>query len=244
MSVLDGDGQGLLYLTGGINKGTESSMSRSTRELDDLFLFSIREQLTRNSKLSDVQVDLTDIQVDLKEQHIDTFAKLSSMHDDIKTDLSKFKDGTDVRLSKISKLLSRLNRNVTDVKSMFLIFSSDSSGYDFSTKQWDPSLSPTWVGNATGSVPPWNQKQYKYCQPLFDGWSDLRNQMRAGSLVLFTGGLGLLMIEDEYEAWVCPRGDPCALGGDRFFCYVYNEQTAKFVPWDQHFNLNLFPPMK
>ena len=31
-----------------------------------------------------------------------------------------------------------------------------------------------------------------------------------------------------------------ALGGDYFFCYVFDEATNFFVPWDQNFNLNLF----
>jgi hypothetical protein len=47
MAVLDGDGQGTLYLTGGVNKETDASMSRSTRELDDLFLFQLRDPFFR-----------------------------------------------------------------------------------------------------------------------------------------------------------------------------------------------------
>ena len=39
---------------------------------------------------------------------------------------------------------------------------------------------------------------------------------------------------------MCVRDDACALGGDYFFCYVFDEDTNLFVPWDQNFNLNLF----
>ena len=68
----------------------------------------------------------------------------------------------------------------------------------------------------------------------------MRRQIKAGSLRVFTGGLGGLMVEGEYEVWVCAHKDPCALAGDFFFCYVFQERTQEFVSWDQHFNLQLF----
>ena len=43
-----------------------------------------------------------------------------------------------------------------------------------------------------------------------------------------------------YAAWICVRDDICSLGGDWYFCYVFEESIEKFVPWDQHFNLKLF----
>ena len=55
-----------------------------------------------------------------------------------------------------------------------------------------------------------------------------------------TGGLGKLMVPGEYESWVCVTDDPCALGGDFFFCYTYNEASKVFVPWEQHSKLKLF----
>ena len=99
--------------------------------------------------------------------------------------------------------------------------------------------SPTFETRPEG-FPPWNQSQYKYCQPLFDSWRDMRRQIKAGSLKVITGGLGRLIVEGEYEVWVCAHKDPCALGGDFFFCYVFQEKTHKFVPWDQHYMLHLF----
>ena len=115
----------------------------------------------------------------------------------------------------------------------------DGSTTRSSTQEWYPSMSPTWLPD-TSSVPPWNQLQYKFCQPLFDSWADMRRRLDEGSLVIKTGGLGKLMVLEEYEAWVCVRDDACALGGDDFFCYVFNEATSVFVPWDQNSKLKLF----
>ena len=46
MSILDSDGQGFLYLSGGIHK-TEDASSLPTQELDDLFLFQLRDPFFR-----------------------------------------------------------------------------------------------------------------------------------------------------------------------------------------------------
>ena len=100
-------------------------------------------------------------------------------------------------------------------------------------------MSPTWVPD-TSSVSPWNQLQYKSCQPLFDSWADMRRRLDEGSLVIKTGGLGKLTVPGEYESWVCVHDDACALGTDDFFCYVFNEATSLFVPWDQNSKLKLF----
>ena len=100
-----------------------------------------------------------------------------------------------------------------------------------------PKLSVSTVG-----FPPWGQPQYRHCQPVFDSWTDMRMQRREGSVVVKTGGLGDLMIDGEYETWTCVYDDACGLGGDYFFCYVFQEQLQQFVPWDQHFNLRLFQP--
>lgn len=108
-----------------------------------------------------------------------------------------------------------------------------------SSPTWDYHSSPTFTTRSEG-IPPWNQSQYKYCQPLFDSWRDMRQEMKTGSLRVFKGGLGGLLVEGEYEVWVCAHKDPCALGGDFFFCYVFQEKTHEFVPWDQHYNLHLF----
>ena len=60
-----------------------------------------------------------------------------------------------------------------------------------------------------------------------------------------TGGLGNLSVVNEsgdYQVWVCVLDDACSLGGDYFFCYVFEENTRRFVPWDENLRLNLFSP--
>ena len=145
------------------------------------------------------------------------------------------------RLDKVSKVMkksvSALNQSCA--AGTMRTNGDDGSSTRSSTQEWYPSMSPTWLPD-TSSVPPWNQLQYKSCQPLFDSWADMRRRLDEGSLVIKTGGLGKLMVLEEYESWVCVRDDACALGGDDFFCYVFNEATSLFVPWDQNSKLKLF----
>lgn len=127
----------------------------------------------------------------------------------------------DRRLEDISETLSALSKNLTRVQTEFS----------------SPLNSPN-----SGGIPPWNQAQYRYCQPAFDSWEDMRTRRRDGSLTVKAGGLGNLMVAGEYEAWVCVHDDACGLAGDYFFCYIFEETTSSFVPWDQHYNLRLFQP--
>ena len=108
---------------------------------------------------------------------------------------------------------------------------------------WDHTSSPTWVPGSS-DVPRWNQTQYKRCQPVFASWQEMRHQIKAGSVKVKIGGLGKLIIPSEYESWMCVHDDACSLGGDWYFCYVFEESIKKFVPWDQHFNLELFQSRK
>ena len=141
--------------------------------------------------------------------------------------------------SKIITKLDKLSKKVSELNQSCGIWTNGNSAVSPSTPGWDPSMSPTWLPG-TSSVPPWNQLQYKFCQPVFDSWADMRRRADEGSLVIKTGGLGKLMVLGKYESWVCVRDDACALAGDYFFCYVFDEDTNLFVPWDQNFNLNLF----
>ena len=47
MAILDNDGEGKLYLTGGVHKGTDVALSSSAWELDDLFVFQLRDPFFR-----------------------------------------------------------------------------------------------------------------------------------------------------------------------------------------------------
>jgi len=138
-------------------------------------------------------------------------------------------------MTKMSKTLSMLKSNITEMKQCACAGGSPSSP----TTSWDHMKSPTWTPSSN-DIPAWNQSQYKHCQPVFNSWQDLRKGFQAGSLMARTGGLGNLLILNEYESWICVLNDLCSLGGDFYFCYVFQETTGKFVAWDQHYNLNLF----
>ncbi len=70
------------------------------------------------------------------------------------------------------------------------------------------------------------------------GWRDLRQQWHQWGVV--TGGLGKLLVEDEWEVWVCGNRGLCE-GGDEMLgggavdtdavCFVYSERHRLFVPW-------------
>jgi len=57
--------------------------------------------------------------------------------------------------------------------------------------------------------------------------------------VMETGGLGNLMKEYEWEAWVCGAQLPCALQAQDWVCYTYNEKYEVFVPWGYNLELGL-----
>ncbi len=153
--------------------------------------------------------------------------------------LKEAQSNANIKLDKVSKELSKTLSSFNQSCATGTMQTTDDAGCYPSTPVWDPSMSPTWLPD-TSSVPPWNQLQYKSCQPLFDSWADMRRRLDEGSLVIKTGGLSKLMVPEEYESWVCVHDDACALGGDDFFCYVFNEATSLFVPWDQNSKLKLF----
>ena len=39
-----------------------------------------------------------------------------------------------------------------------------------------------------------------------------------------------MMIEDEYEVWICLSDNMCTQGMDSF-CYIYNEKLQVYEPW-------------
>ena len=56
----------------------------------------------------------------------------------------------------------------------------------------------------------------------------MRQQYKAGSLQSRTGGLGNLLIVNKYESWVCVLDDMCPLGGDYYFCYVFQVASTGY----------------
>ena len=66
-------------------------------------------------------------------------------------------------------------------------------------------------------------------------WEDVR-ELKG---VMVTGGLGDLLVADEWEAWVCGAQLPCALERRDWVCFSYNEVHRVFVPWGCNRQLDL-----
>ena len=69
--------------------------------------------------------------------------------------------------------------------------------------------------------------------------------MRPGARVAFaaaasTGGLGKLLVLDEFEAWLCSTLSSCggAGGAGGAVCFTFSEAREVFVPWGFARDLN------
>ena len=62
-------------------------------------------------------------------------------------------------------------------------------------------------------------------------WRQLVDAMALGSPRWTTGGLGSLMVTDQWEVWLCDQHAPCLPDGDACVCFVYSEQHQLFLPW-------------
>ena len=80
-------------------------------------------------------------------------------------------------------------------------------------------------------VPPKLQPQAAVAHCTFDlSWEELLEHEDR----LTTGGLGKLMIEEQFEVWVCDSAPPCLAGAGQtgaVVCYTYSEEYSIFVPW-------------
>jgi len=74
----------------------------------------------------------------------------------------------------------------------------------------------------------------------------LAYERKGANPAFVTGGLGPLMTKDKFEVWVCLRGHPCLLEAGvnpapaDLMCFVYDEASRRFIPWDKQSSLNLF----
>jgi len=83
------------------------------------------------------------------------------------------------------------------------------------------------------------EPRFKRCRLPWT-WDDLYAGHHNGSITYYQGSLGMLRVTGRFETWVCLKGDPCANDlTDTFFCYVYEEQERKFVPWGPNVVLRL-----
>ena len=119
--------------------------------------------------------------------------------------------------------------------------------------QWSPTRSvspddcmaiPTpSVSEACPKVPVhhFNEPQFQRCQTPFT-WDNLIEGYKEHTVTYKTGDLGMRAVPGIFESWACVHGDPCATDLiDGFFCYVYHEQEARFVPWGPNTVLRLLP---
>ena len=201
--------------------GTESGAA-FTSGTDSTNVVNIGQILNENH----IHVDINDLLLQ------DVATKFQILRDE--------QSNTNTKLDKVRKVLNK-TMSALNQSCATGMMRTNGDCCTSSPLHWDPSMSPTWLPDSS-TVPPWNQLQYKSCQPLFDSWADMRRRLDEGSLVVKTGGLGKLMVPEQFESWVCVRDDACALGGDYFFCYVFNEVTRLFVAWDQNSKLKLFRP--
>ncbi len=71
-------------------------------------------------------------------------------------------------------------------------------------------------------------------------WPQISEQLRSNRAWAAYGGLGKLMEAGRFETWLCVREHECCISGEvPHFCFVYDEQTKAFVPWDAAVNLGL-----
>ncbi len=84
--------------------------------------------------------------------------------------------------------------------------------------------------------------EYSSCT-LQDTWPQITEKLRVDPQCMTTGGLGRLMERGHFEIWVCERDNECSTpdldGLVVPFCFVYNEVSQVFVPWDNAAHLGL-----
>jgi len=93
----------------------------------------------------------------------------------------------------------------------------------------------TWNQNTQCCRPPWATDS---ACTLDLTWEEIAEKLTNKTINLKTGGLGTSMINGQVEVWLCVFNHTCDDGGS--FCFVYDEQQAKFVAWGANSQLNLF----
>merc|ERR1711998_543204 len=63
-------------------------------------------------------------------------------------------------------------------------------------------------------------------------WDDLiLNEFPTRNTDFKTGGLGRLMVKDNFEVWLCEKNHTCVNDSEDFFCFTYDERNGVFYPW-------------
>ena len=88
----------------------------------------------------------------------------------------------------------------------------------------------------------WGQDQRYLSCSLPMKWGEILKARFTNCSVSFkTGGLGNLLVKESFESWLCLYDHPCASNykHDPYFCFVYDEQMMRFVPWGENAELQL-----
>ena len=123
----------------------------------------------------------------------------------------------------------------------------------WTSKGWCPPSSA--VGSSTS--PCWDSiisDLFPICRETRT-WRQLRKASRGQ---VMTGGLGKKMISHHIEVWVCVKKPECisqlrvsanlshlvgdSLGDEDYMCFVFSEDTGKFIPWAANSMVHLVKP--
>ena len=86
----------------------------------------------------------------------------------------------------------------------------------------------------------WGSAEYVHCQQPFN-WKELVYGYKESRVRFKSDGLGDLLEPGGHEVWVCLHDHYCAVQGDPWFCFVFDEATQGFSPWGPNSQLQLIP---
>ncbi|EKX50957.1 hypothetical protein GUITHDRAFT_103539 [Guillardia theta CCMP2712] len=100
-----------------------------------------------------------------------------------------------------------------------------------------------WMAMLNSSTYPflWGEDpSYRNCSLPYT-WEEIAiPALKTCSVQYKMGGLGLLMT-DQFQVWICVKDHPCALSASNpYFCFVYDEDKERFIPWGSNSKLQLF----
>ncbi len=69
-------------------------------------------------------------------------------------------------------------------------------------------------------------------------WPEITEQLKQDRGWASVGGLGTLREKGRFGLWLCVRDHECAPVNDHF-CFVFDQHTEEFIPWDTANSLGL-----
>ena len=90
----------------------------------------------------------------------------------------------------------------------------------------------------TMPVQHFGESRFNKCK-LHYTWDDLYDGYHNATIAYRQGSLGVLSRAGRFETYACIKGHPCADLIEDYFCFVYDEVGATFVPWGPNTVLKL-----